>query len=103
MDASERIQLLYVTTTRARDHLVVSLHRKAGRAETNAVVLAAACAANGVENFRGEPPFVPTPVARTAIHPPPDRDASHAWLAAAQAATARRSAGPCTPSCRRRT
>jgi ATP-dependent helicase/nuclease subunit A len=29
-DAAERLRLLYVAMTRARDHLVVSLHRKAG-------------------------------------------------------------------------
>jgi ATP-dependent helicase/nuclease subunit A len=40
-DRDERIRLLYVATTRARDHLVVSVHRKAenSRAETSAEVL----------------------------------------------------------------
>ena len=42
MDSHERRRLLYVATTRARDHLVVSLHRGEGGAETNAKVLAAA-------------------------------------------------------------
>ncbi len=28
MDAHERLRLLYVAATRARDHLVVSVHRK---------------------------------------------------------------------------
>ncbi len=90
MDASERIRLLYVATTRARDHLVISLHRKAGRAETNAVVLAAAGAADGVDNFDGEASFAPAAAARATVDPPPDRDAWQAWLAAAQAATRRR-------------
>ena len=40
MDAGERIRLLYVATTRARDHLVVSLHRTPRGSETNATVLA---------------------------------------------------------------
>lgn len=36
MDASERIRLLYVATTRARDHLVVSLHRAERKADSEA-------------------------------------------------------------------
>lgn len=44
MDAYERRRLLYVATTRARDHLVVSLHRK-GSGSTNAELLADAGAA----------------------------------------------------------
>ncbi|MGH1565739.1 UvrD-helicase domain-containing protein [Mumia sp. DW29H23] len=43
MDAQERRRLLYVAATRARDHLVVSLHRApGGSGDTNARVLAAA-------------------------------------------------------------
>ena len=44
MDNLERRRLLYVATTRARDHLVVSLHRK-GSGSTNAEILADAGAA----------------------------------------------------------
>ncbi len=44
MDAYERRRLLYVATTRARDRLVVSLHRKAS-GSTNAEILADAGAA----------------------------------------------------------
>lgn len=50
MDFHERLRLLYVAATRARDHLVVSLHRKqeaAGaddRKASNGELLAAACA-----------------------------------------------------------
>lgn len=41
MDSCERRRLLYVAATRARDHLVVSLHRAAGLGtETNAKLLA---------------------------------------------------------------
>ena len=50
MDYHERIRLLYVACTRARDHLVVSLHRKERQAApdadsswTNAELLAGAC------------------------------------------------------------
>ncbi|MEP7088482.1 MAG: UvrD-helicase domain-containing protein [Nocardioidaceae bacterium] len=39
MDAHERRRLLYVATTRARDHLVVSLHRGQAGASTNARLL----------------------------------------------------------------
>jgi len=56
MDHHERVRLLYVATTRARDHLVVSLHRPAppdsARDDdrlTSAELLAAAAAASGVE------------------------------------------------------
>jgi ATP-dependent exoDNAse (exonuclease V) beta subunit len=42
MSADEKLRLLYVACTRARDHLVVSLHRKANGAETSASVLAGA-------------------------------------------------------------
>jgi ATP-dependent helicase/nuclease subunit A len=40
MDDHERKRLLYVATTRARDHLAVSLHRADGKAKTNARLLA---------------------------------------------------------------
>jgi len=50
MDYHERIRLLYVACTRARDHLIVSLHRKerqtpadADSSWTNAELLAGAC------------------------------------------------------------
>ncbi len=40
MDQHERLRLLYVAATRAKDHLVVSLHRKDGARPTIASVLA---------------------------------------------------------------
>ena len=50
MDYHERIRLLYVACTRARDHLILSLHRKerqtapdADSSWTNAELLAVAC------------------------------------------------------------
>ena len=45
MDEHERIRLLYVACTRARDHLIVSLHRKKGQTNSAAAVLASAGAA----------------------------------------------------------
>ena len=56
MDSCERRRLLYVAATRARDHLVVSLHRVAGlKTETNAKLLAdvGAAAAAGAVRFDG--------------------------------------------------
>lgn len=40
MDAYERRRLLYVAATRARDHLVVSLHRSSTKVQSNARILA---------------------------------------------------------------
>ena len=40
MDEHERIRMLYVACTRARDHLVVSLHRVADKRQTGAQLLA---------------------------------------------------------------
>jgi ATP-dependent helicase/nuclease subunit A len=53
MDSYERRRLLYVAATRARDHLVVSLHRKNGSGTTNADILAGAGAATGVVSLGG--------------------------------------------------
>ena len=49
MDAFERRRLLYVATTRARDHLVVSLHRKAAdkKLDSNAELSPTAGAVDG--------------------------------------------------------
>ncbi|HEU0287873.1 MAG TPA: UvrD-helicase domain-containing protein, partial [Nocardioidaceae bacterium] len=53
MDGYERRRLLYVAATRARDHLVVSLHRKNGGGTTNADILAGAGAATDVVSLGG--------------------------------------------------
>ena len=64
MDAYERRRLLYVATTRARDHLVVSVHRAQGKgSSTNAQLIAEAGgidAAGGTRRSgcRGAPPQV---------------------------------------------
>lgn len=47
MDQYERRRLLYVAATRARDHLVVSLHRTDGGVQSAARILAEAGAGNG--------------------------------------------------------
>jgi len=89
MDANERIRLLYVATTRARDHLVVSLHRATSGARTNAVELAEAGAADGVESFVGDPAASGRSAARSEVEPPPDWAPWQAWLTAAQATSRR--------------
>jgi ATP-dependent helicase/nuclease subunit A len=74
MDHHERIRLLYVACTRARDHLVVSLHRKArppdadvdDRKLTNAELLAAA--GTGAPHVR---PLTPAPEPVSARSPDP--------------------------------
>jgi ATP-dependent exoDNAse (exonuclease V) beta subunit len=84
MDVYERLRLLYVATTRARDHLVVSLHRCAGsNTKTSAKVLADAGAATaaGAVAFHGEPPVVDGH-ADGVVQPPPEYVA---WLTELQA------------------
>jgi ATP-dependent exoDNAse (exonuclease V) beta subunit len=79
MDSYERRRLLYVAATRARDHLVVSLHRKNGGGTTNADILAGAGAATDVASLGGAEAVVAasaTPAATPAELPEWD-----AWLA----------------------
>jgi ATP-dependent exoDNAse (exonuclease V) beta subunit len=83
MDSCERVRLLYVACTRARDHLIVSLHRKdrqtapdAESSRTSAELLAGAC--------EGAPCQMPldaapagtgtSPRSRRATQPPPYED-----------------------------
>jgi len=85
MSAYERLRLLYVATTRARDHLVVSLHRSGNR-DTNAQQLAgadAATAAGAVPLPSGAGAAVHAQPAST-VSPPPDFDA---WLAGIRQST----------------
>ena len=77
MNEHERLRLLYVAATRARDHLIVSLHRTESTASTGASVMAGPANECGVST-----PFVPTIASRPALRPPepvaiPDRDT---WL-----------------------
>ena len=87
MDAYERRRLLYVATTRARDHLAVSLHRK-GSGSTNAELLAeagAATAAGATAFVAGrEPPPVEL-VGTKSGHAPPWSE----WLAQIEAVRAK--------------
>jgi ATP-dependent helicase/nuclease subunit A len=79
MSSYERLRLLYVAATRARDHLVVSLHRS-GNKDTNARRLSdadAATAAGAVPLPAGGAGSAPAQMA-SAVAPPPDFDA---WLA----------------------
>ena len=82
MSSFERLRLMYVAATRARDHLVVSLHRS-GETKTNARLLAgadAATAARAVPLPEGGTSSAPAQLASEVL-PPPDFDA---WLARVQ-------------------
>jgi ATP-dependent helicase/nuclease subunit A len=82
MSSFERLRLLYVASTRARDHLVVSLHRS-GSTDTNARRLGgvdAATAAGAVSLPEGGAAAASTQLAAEVL-PPPDWDA---WLAGVQ-------------------
>ena len=73
MDEHERLRLLYVAATRARDHLIVSLHRLESAKNTAATRLAGP----GLESPAGTP-FVARPSGPAAPRPParvplPDR------------------------------
>ena len=89
MDEHERLRLLYVAATRARDHLIVSLHRTESTSSTGASVMAGPAI-----ECRVSTPFVPTIASRPAPRPPepvaiPDRDT---WLAERSDALKRASA-----------
>jgi ATP-dependent helicase/nuclease subunit A len=73
MDEHERLRLLYVAATRARDHLVVCLHRLSGKVRTSASVLAEpGLTSDAATAFR--PPTVRLPeISRPEPHPLPER------------------------------
>ncbi len=82
MSSFERLRLLYVASTRARDHLVVSMHRSGPR-DTNARRLGdvhADTAAGAVPLPAGETGSGPAQLT-SAVRPPPDFDT---WLAGVQ-------------------
>lgn len=88
MDGAERIRLLYVAATRARDHLVVSVHRKTPGNR-------AATAAEGLYVHGWDPDRVEdldvsseTPLAAGAISPPsyPELPTLSEWESAREAA-----------------
>ena len=70
MDRHERIRLLYVAATRARDHLIVSVHHKeGGRGDTSAEVMLAAGGSTDLAT-RLEPEPLPVPSPAEAEEPP---------------------------------
>jgi ATP-dependent exoDNAse (exonuclease V) beta subunit len=74
MDGHERLRLLYVAATRARDHLVVCLHRLSGGAPTSATVLAEpGLTSTAATAYRPPPTRVPA-ISRAVPPPLPDRD-----------------------------
>jgi ATP-dependent exoDNAse (exonuclease V) beta subunit len=81
MDDLEKRRLLYVAATRARDHLVVSLHRAAGSAtQTAARLIAEAGGTNAAGAVAFEPRLGAEPTSAAtpaAVSPPPDYDT---WL-----------------------
>jgi ATP-dependent helicase/nuclease subunit A len=85
----ERLRLLYVAATRARDHLVISLHRDGqSNARTSATTMAATSSALvGAERF--ELTADNTNATRTTdiVEPPPGWDSWLAGIEAARAAT----------------
>jgi ATP-dependent helicase/nuclease subunit A len=96
MDFHERLRLLYVACTRAKDHLVMSLHRHQtpagpGRTASNAELIASACAGRLDE----QPELTPAPVDRAERPAPPEPlpplDTWQAELGALLAQGARRS------------
>ncbi|MET3808553.1 ATP-dependent exoDNAse (exonuclease V) beta subunit [Nakamurella sp. UYEF19] len=88
MDQYERIRLLYVAATRARDHLVVSLHRNPTAVQTSARVLADGGAGQASDSvgFLAVTPEPPRP-ASFELLPPPDFGEWEAELDEIQAST----------------
>jgi ATP-dependent helicase/nuclease subunit A len=78
-DKAERLRLLYVAMTRARDHLVVSLHRKA-RARCHAASVADALEATRPHRIDPDEPEAAPPRAR-AEPPPAEPAAFRHWEA----------------------
>ncbi|NUU18473.1 UvrD-helicase domain-containing protein [Cellulomonas humilata] len=91
MDAMERVRLLYVAATRARDHLVVSLHRAAGStAGTSAAILAGAAGATDGLSFVA--PTLQTPhrqVPQATVVSVPPYDEWQRGIVAARASAAK--------------
>jgi ATP-dependent helicase/nuclease subunit A len=83
MDEKERLRLLYVAATRARDHLVVSLHRgTSAKDRTSAALLAreGQAAAGAVEAWTVDPDDTPVPLVSPADAGVSPRDWA-AWAA----------------------
>jgi ATP-dependent exoDNAse (exonuclease V) beta subunit len=89
MDKLEKLRLLYVATTRARDHLVVSLHRAEGANRGTAAKLMAdahAATAAGPTQFVPNAAAAHLPATVDSLAPPP---AYAAWLAGVDTARER--------------
>ncbi len=74
MDEHERLRLLYVAATRARDHLVVSLHREDRKVRTSASVLAEPAMARAAAAAHDPTPAASGKVVVPSRVPVPDRD-----------------------------
>ncbi|MVA74489.1 AAA family ATPase [Auraticoccus sp. F435] len=83
MDGLEKRRLLYVAATRARDHLVVSLHRRPGQTTAASLLADAGAAGFGAHHFSGAAQPEDGPASPPRVEPPPDWDE---WLAGVQAA-----------------
>lgn len=95
MDDRERSRLLYVAATRARDHLIVSLHRSSGTSQTSAKLLADdGGARSGAEAWSADqlPAGAAQPAATTGRITPPNRQAWWATVSPAREASRRTSA-----------
>jgi ATP-dependent helicase/nuclease subunit A len=90
MDDLERLRLLYVGATRARDHLIVSLHRsaKVSDSATPAGLIASAGGADGATAFTGYVPVRRNEPA-SGVTPPPELAVWEAEIAAAVASAER--------------
>ncbi|MGA1828085.1 UvrD-helicase domain-containing protein [Microbacterium sp.] len=89
MDGEERRRLLYVAATRARDHLVVSLHRADRDGDQTAAeifVRAGALDVPGVSVFDGGSADLPEPAARPGAVPCPSWES---WTVESDAARSR--------------
>ena len=88
-EEAERLRLLYVAMTRARDHLVVSLHHRAKR-KSHAASLAPRFDAVDHEALVPQDPTGPAePAAPGPVPGSADPDARDAWIAARAALVAR--------------
>lgn len=93
MDDYERRRLLYVAATRARDHLVLSLHRKEGENKTAAAVFiehGARRLASPLDTSGG--PSTLSRVRPPAVTPPADWEEWRVFVEQARAATRRAAA-----------
>ena len=86
MSRDEKMRLLYVACTRARDHLVVSLHRKGAGDTTSAELIAGA---TPVVQSLGSADFDPVPAVPVPVAAPPSFGEWAARIAVSRASAAR--------------